>query len=189
MRPGNHPDDAALQRVADGETSAADADLVAHVGECAECAGAVERIRRVSAALALSAPVPAAPPLRLRPRRRPALAIAALVAAAIVIAVVLRPGTTPTVDPSIGSTFDPGASDSLDQELAAFDAATVDSVAARAGTAARFTMVLDVSNAASVALADSIETRLRQRGVAADSLRRQAGFVPAGVVRLVARRR
>lgn len=111
--PSMHPAEEELQRYADGELTSADGALRTHVEQCAQCQAHVERIRRVTAALALSSTPPPARPLPLqhsglpspagvkergRRWRRAAIPLALLAAAAALLVVFNRRRETPRED-------------------------------------------------------------------------------------------
>jgi anti-sigma factor RsiW len=187
-----HPGDDDLQRYADGELTANDAALIAHIEGCAECQSEVERVRRVTAALALTSKAPPARGLPLRARRSSwkdaAVPIALLAAAVIVLFILSRaerpagPGTPPVVvidTPSPNVAFAPpvGAGSVLAERTllawSAIGSARVDSLAGivRRDSAATVVLGFDPAEPGSTALADSAQARLRAAGIAASRIR------------------
>ena len=104
-----HPDEAALQRYADGDLDPARDDrLSAHVEGCAECRAHVARVQRVTAFMALSSKAPDSLRARIesrrapRRRRRVAVAVGSLAAAAVLAVALMR--DRPARDPAVDAT-------------------------------------------------------------------------------------
>lgn len=183
---GAHPDSAALQLYADGESQ--DQRVASHVESCAACRAEVAAVRRVTAALSLSSAPPAslsariqerraaaAAPVRLRTshsRARPFLLPVGLAAAAALVIFLPRamreppPGVEPL--PSGSKGVSPGGAVTFETLLAEANQSSLDSVTRALDDSGSVEIRYVVGRAGSARaelLADSVLELLRERGV------------------------